>query len=71
MQLTSAILPTGPVFEPLRDVSEFARFRVDTELETITWPNGADLAPERIYFQAFKDEDNPALQARFRKWGYP
>jgi hypothetical protein len=37
---------TGPVFEPLRDVAEFQRLRLDSDLRTIVWPNGADLAPE-------------------------
>lgn len=36
----------GPVFEPLKDVSVFSRVAVDPELETVVWPNGADLAPE-------------------------
>jgi hypothetical protein len=36
----------GEVFEPLGDVSFFARVRVDPELQTVAWPNGADLAPE-------------------------
>lgn len=35
----------GEVFEPLRDVDEFAKLRVDDELDTIVWPNGADLSP--------------------------
>ena len=39
----------GEVFEPLRDVSFFGRFRVDPELHTLTWPNGADFAPEFLY----------------------
>lgn len=58
----------GPVFEPLRDLPAFSQLRVDEELETIVWPNGADLAPEYVYFQAFKS--SPDLQAQFRKWGY-
>ena len=37
---------TGPVFEPLQDLRSFRRFRVDPELDTIVWYNGADLAPE-------------------------
>ncbi|HYM62243.1 MAG TPA: DUF2442 domain-containing protein [Thermoanaerobaculia bacterium] len=39
----------GQVFEPLRDLSYFRSFRVDPELGTIAWPNGADLAPEFLY----------------------
>ena len=37
---------SGPIFEPLRDVELFATFRVDADLDTITWPNGADFSPE-------------------------
>jgi hypothetical protein len=58
----------GPVFEPLKDKLLFSRLLVDQELETIVWPNGADLAPEYIYFQAFKKE--PKLQSKFKEWGY-
>jgi hypothetical protein len=58
----------GPVFEPLRDESLFSRLTVDEELETVVWPNGADLAPEYLYYQAFKQD--PELQGRFREWGY-
>jgi hypothetical protein len=56
------------VFEPLRDVKVFGQLRVDPELDTIVWPNGADFAPEFIYFQAFKNE--PDLQELFKTWGY-
>ena len=39
----------GEVFSPLRDKRRFRQFRVDPELETIVWENGADLAPEFLY----------------------
>ena len=39
----------GPVFELLRDPSYFAQLRVDPELDTVAWPNGADFAPEFLY----------------------
>ena len=58
----------GPAFEELNDESEFRRFKVDKELDTLVWANGADLAPEYIYFRAFKNDSN--LQEQFRDWGY-
>jgi hypothetical protein len=37
----------GPVFEPIRsDPSVFRSVRVDQELGTIVWPNGADIDPD-------------------------
>lgn len=41
---------TGPVFEPLRERGYFARFFV--EGGTVTWPNGADIAPETLHERA-------------------
>ncbi len=41
----------GEVFEPLKDKARFAEFVLNEELETIVWPNGADLAPEFLYQQ--------------------
>ena len=64
--LTEAL--RGPVFESLKDKTKFSQLKVDEELETITWSNGADLAPEYIYFQAFKNEED--LHETFKKWGY-
>jgi len=37
------------VFEPLRDLAYFAQVRVDPELGTVAWPNGADLDPDVLY----------------------
>jgi hypothetical protein len=39
-----------PVFEPLKDVKYFRRFLLDGW--TVTWPNGADIAPEELYESA-------------------
>ena len=42
----------GPVFEPLRDPLLFAQVRVD-EYGALSWPNGADLAPDALYRTVF------------------
>ena len=39
----------GEVFGPLKNPAIFKSFRVDPELQTIVWKNGADLAPEFLY----------------------
>ncbi len=42
----------GEVFEPLKNVDVFRQFKLDEELNTVTWPSGADLAPEFLYEKA-------------------
>ncbi|MFP3874936.1 MAG: DUF2442 domain-containing protein [Thiohalophilus sp.] len=39
----------GEMFEPLNDKEQFSQFELNAELGTITWPNGADFAPEFLY----------------------
>lgn len=40
----------GPMFEPLRQDPElFRQVRVDDELGTIVWPNGADMDPDVLH----------------------
>ncbi len=48
----------GPVFQPLKDISVFSKVSVDPELETVVWPNGADLAPEFIKNLHNKQQSN-------------
>jgi Protein of unknown function (DUF2442) len=39
----------GPIFEPLRDPAYFAQAFVDPDSRTVSWPNGADFAPDFLY----------------------
>jgi hypothetical protein len=40
----------GPVFEPLKaDLALFRQVRIDEEIGTIVWPNGADMDPDVLH----------------------
>lgn len=43
------LVPLTGVFAPLRQPDYFAQVRVDPELGTICWPNGADIDPDVLY----------------------
>jgi hypothetical protein len=39
----------GDVFAPLKDPKLFRTARLDPELDTVVWENGADFAPEFLH----------------------
>ena len=49
----------GALFGPLRDVVLFNQVRLDVEVHTIVWPNGADFDPATLH-------DWPVHEAAFR-----
>jgi hypothetical protein len=55
----------GELYRPLRDVALFNQVRIDPEVHTLVWPNGADFDPATLH-------DWPrhvaALIAKARQW---
>ena len=39
----------GEMFEPLKNVSNFKGVRVNADLDTIVWENGADMSLDFLY----------------------
>jgi hypothetical protein len=54
------------IFLELQDISIFKNFKI--EHSTVVWSNELDLAPEYLFYLAFKEDDS--LQEQFREWGY-
>jgi hypothetical protein len=49
----------GELYSPLRDPAEFARVKIDSEVNTLVWPSGADFDPAILH-------DWPKHEAAFR-----
>ncbi len=45
----STIIPFEGIFKKLKDKKYFATVRVEKDLGTIVWDNGADLSPSCLY----------------------
>lgn len=45
----SELITFDGVFEPLKDLQFFRGVRVEPDVGTIVWPNGADLCPDVLY----------------------
>jgi hypothetical protein len=39
----------GELYGPLSELSLFNQVRIDPEVRTLVWPNGADFDPETLY----------------------
>ena len=55
----------GEVFRPLRDLKLFNQVKIDPEVHTLVWPNGADFDPATLHDWPLYAE---ALATQVRKW---
>ena len=55
----------GSLFGPLRDPELFNQVRLDPEVHTLVWPNGADFDPATLHDW---QEMLPAMAERARAW---
>jgi len=55
----------GELYGPLRDLSLFNQARIDPEVHTLVWPNGADFDPATLHDWP---QHADALAARARQW---
>jgi hypothetical protein len=55
----------GDIYGPLRDLTVFNQVRIDPEVHTLVWPNGADFDPETLHDWPQYAE---AWLARAREW---
>jgi len=55
----------GELYEPLRDLALFNQVRIDPEVHTLVWPNGADFDPATLHDWP---QHLQALTARAQEW---
>lgn len=55
----------GELYGPLRDLALFNQVRMDPEVHTLVWPNGADFDPATLHDWPAQAE---ALIAQARRW---
>ena len=39
----------GKIFEPLKNIDYFKTVKVNSDIDTIVWDNGADMSPDFLY----------------------
>lgn len=55
----------GELYRPLRDLAVFNQVRLDSEVQTLVWPNGADFDPATLHDWPKHVEDLKALAKRW------
>ncbi len=56
---------SGEIYGPLKNLNCFNKVILDTEVNTIVWPNGADFDPTLLYYWEHHIDE---LTQRAEKW---
>jgi len=48
------------MFEPLREIALFRTARLNADIDTVVWENGADMSPDFLYDIGEPVDDMPA-----------
>jgi hypothetical protein len=51
---------TGEVFGPLRDLERFRAARLNPDLDTVVWNNGADMSPDFLFDIGHEETGTPS-----------
>ncbi len=52
----------GEVFEPLKELQQFATAHLNEDIDTVVWSNGADMSPDFLY-----EHSQPIRQSELSK----
>jgi hypothetical protein len=55
----------GELYGPLRDIDLFNQVKIDAEVKTLVWPNGADFDPATLHDWP---ENVEVMKASVEKW---
>ena len=52
----------GEMFTPLKSLDLFRTARLDPDLDTVVWDNGADMSPDFLYSAGTPVDETPSLK---------
>jgi hypothetical protein len=53
----------GEIFEPLKNPARFSSARLNPDIDTVVWDNGADMSPDFLYEISSPVSDLSVMQA--------
>jgi hypothetical protein len=60
----------GEIFAPLRDLKQFRTARLNPDLDTVVWNNGADMSPDFLYEIGMTESETPTRKVAEGKARY-